>query len=112
MHQNKPNPIGYVEVQRSGVVGRDSDPQEDIQRALTEAREQAARDYPDLTPYGARVETLKDGAGVQRWNLYMGFAPAQSRAEPLDPRNLNDAKNETIGDPARDNLMGAREQKF
>jgi hypothetical protein len=109
---NKPNPIGYVEYQRSGVVLPGVDPFDGIQVAVTELQEQGSRENPTLVQYMARIEHTTDGAGVKRWNLYMGFAPSQAAAEPLDPHNLNNSQNQSIGDPARDNLMGAKENKF
>ena len=110
MH-GKPYPIGYVEIQRAFVGPYTVD---EFHEMLDDVRAQAAREYPGLVPYdGARLESTLDGAGVVHYVLYVGFAPAVASSEPLDPRNLNDAPvGDQIGDPARDNNIGWKENKF
>jgi len=108
---SRPHPIGYVEIQRAFIGPCRAD---EFEEMLDGVRTQAAREYPGLVPYdGARLESSTDGAGVMHYVLYVGFAPATPSSEPLDPRNLNAAPvGDQIGDPARDNNIGWKENKF
>lgn len=113
---NVPYPIGYVEVQRAWV-GDAKEVATMIPLLMEEIRQQMARETPAMRQFNSRCEHTKDGAGVNHYTLYVGFAPAPQEGvqttEPLDPRNLNDAKNpDQIGDPARDNFIGMKEQRF
>lgn len=111
MH-NKPLPLGHVEVQRAWNA---SAPKLDtrIPEALEEVKQQMQREHPGLVFCGSRLEETFDGAGVAHYCLYMGFAPLVQSSEPLDPRNLNGVTlHDQIGDPARDNNIGSKEQKF
>lgn len=110
-----PHPIGYVELQRSWLKpdeeGRSGG--EKIPELRAEMEAEMARTNPDLQYYGMRLENTKDGAGKVHFNFYVGFVPKVASSEPLNPRNLNDAdKADQIGDPARDNNIGWKEQKF
>ena len=113
------NPIGYVELQTSWL-GSDTGNKTQTElsdgdlarRHVEELREKGLRENPGYSQCSARMEETTDGAGVIRYNLYMGFAPAQPLSEPLNPHNLNDAPVQSIGDPARDNNIGWKEQKF
>lgn len=107
---SKPHPIGYVEVQKSFVGYTDPSV---ITDTITEVRAEMKRDRPDLIPCGSRMETVTDGAGVPHYTLYMGFAPIERAAEPLNPRNLNDAPAPRIGDmPDVAMPLGMKERKF
>jgi len=109
MH-NKPLPIGYVEVQRAWVGELTFD---EVAAIVQDVKDQGAREHPDLAYTSARLENTADGAGVNHYTLYAGFAPREVSSEPLDPRNLNAAPSyDQIGDPARDNNIGSRENKF
>jgi hypothetical protein len=113
-NMNNALPIGYLEVQR-GWVAEPSDGPEVlgvVEKALSELDAEMAVSNPLHVRYGARVEHVADGAGVQHVTLYVGYAPKETTTEPLNPHNLNDAQNESIGDPARDNSIGMKEQKF
>ncbi len=106
-------PIGYIEVQRSWVGKKSSAEIEDIMReVLTTTR----RDYPDLQPYGSRMEIVADGAGVLHYTLYAGFEPKRQTTPPLDPSNLNDAPPTPIGWGAPEDALGVplgqKERKF
>lgn len=102
-------PIGYVEVQRGWVGDKTF---AEISEIVDEARATTLRDYPNLEPYGSRIERTFDGAGVQHATLYAGFAPRNPTTPPLDPSNLNDAPAPQIGSAMPDIPMGARERKF
>lgn len=107
-----PLPIGYVELQSSWVGIKE--PYE-IEAIIDQLRNKGLAENPGLVQYNARVETVKDGAGVDHFHLYMGFAPAVPAAEPLNPYNLNDAPPPQPGWPEpTDGIvpLGSREQKF
>jgi hypothetical protein len=73
-----------------------------------------ASEHPGMRYVSSRCEHTKDGAGVDHYTLYAGYAPnIANPTEPLDPRNLNSSdRAEQIGDPARDNAIGMKEQRF
>ncbi len=108
------NPIGYVELQRSWLGGSTTELSDGdlARRQVEELREQGLKENPGYVQHSAEMVRALDGAGVVHYTLYMGFAPAQPISEALDPHNLNDAPVSNIGDPARDNAIGAKEQKF
>ena len=105
----EPRPIGYIEVQRSWVGHKTA---AELDLILADVRATVAADFRGMVDHGSRIETSKDGAGVQHYTLYMGFAPARAAAPPLNPRNLNDADHPTIGNPVGDFFIGQKEQKF
>jgi len=109
--RDTPHPIGYVEIQRAWVGSYSA---AEFEAILDDVRAQAMREYPGLVPSdGARLESTLDGAGVQHYTLYVGFAPRVQSSEPLNPRNLNNAEHaDKIGDPGRDLAIGMKEQKF
>jgi len=109
---NQPLPIGYVETQHSWVGGGRSVVETSVPAVMQQIAEEMALSNPTLRFYGSRLERSEDGAGVEHFTLYVGYAPAVPSSEPLDPSNLNDAPASNIGDPARDNMIGAKEQKF
>lgn len=103
------NPIGYVEFQSHWIEASDGD--------LRTSREaeidtQMRTIHPTHQRTLSRVEKVKDGAGVVHSNLYLGYSPIHPTSEPLNPSNLNNAPVNNIGDPARDNNIGWKEQKF
>lgn len=108
--QNKPHPIGYVEYQHSWV----GDASIGYRDAVVECiKDKAGRESPGLAYYSYRYEHTKDGAGVEHYAVYVGFAPPVPSSDPLDPRNLNDAPlHDQIGDAVRDFSVGMKEQKF
>lgn len=108
-----PRPIGYIEVQRAWV-GEPSSVQENVLSLIDGVILEIGREQPELKYAGSRLERTVDGAGAHHYNLYMSFEPRVAPAhEPLDPRNLNAAdKADQIGDPARDNNIGWKEQRF
>jgi hypothetical protein len=82
-----------------------------IEEMLVEALQQGST----LRPYGSRMESTPDGAGVEHYTLYVGYAPAVPSSEPLDPHNMNDAPPPQPGMPEpTDGIMplGSRETKF
>jgi hypothetical protein len=108
--RNQPLPIGYIEVQRSWIGEK---PPDELANMVADTWAQATRENVSLMPYGSRVERALDGAGVAHYTLYAGFVPLIPSSEPLDVRNLNGVERyDQIGDPARDNNIGAKEQKF
>jgi hypothetical protein len=88
-YPGKEHPIGYVEVQSSWL---------DSEKSFDETREHIAelvgktlKENPGLRRHGARIEFTTDGDGRRKANLYLGFAPRRVAAEPLNPRNMNNA---------------------
>lgn len=114
MKQN-PRPIGYTEVQRSWVGSANPDMSVLM---LNDVYGVMDRDQPNMKPYGSRVEMVFDGAGVEHYNLYVGFVPRElsetPTTPPLDPRNLNDSPAPKIGDATPELALppGWKEQKF
>jgi hypothetical protein len=107
-------PIGYTEMQRSWVGGPDGEgPYEVVVNKYSfEMVAEMKRLQPDLVKITQSVVAVPDGDNVLHFTLYAGFAPRQPLSEPLNPRDLNDARSQNIGDPGRDNNIGAKEQKF
>jgi len=105
----KSHPIGYIEVQRSWI-GEDTEAMRTTMRH--EAELEVLAQNPNYFLVGWHTDKTFDGAGVAHYNLYVGFAPRTPVAEQLNPHNLNDAPVNNIGDPARDNNIGWKEQKF
>lgn len=104
-------PIGYVEKQFSWVG--DSEPVADtIRKALADMDEDMRRTHPGHIRNVSRVEAVKDGAGVQHYNLFVGFIPRVEKTPPLNPRNLNDAEHPQIGNAVEDHAIGMKEQRF
>ncbi len=104
-----PHPIGYLEIQKSWIGQSTTGPFND---SLAAADAEALISHPNHKRVSYRIDCVIDGAGIKHYNLYVGYAPANPTTEPLNPRDLNDARNQNMGDPARDNFIGAKEQKF
>lgn len=108
------HPIGYVEVQKAWI-GTSDGVEANADLIMYEVSIEMARDYPTYKKINSNITCVKDGAGVNHYTLYVGYAPAQppgEKAEPLNPHNLNSSDNLSIGDPARDNAIGMKEQRF
>lgn len=106
------HPIGYREVQ-SSWVGRKTPDETFI--TIAGEREKFHRENPGYVDYGARVEHAIDGARVEHFTLYLGFAPAHASSEPLNPRNMNDAPLPQVGMPTVADVtlpMGWKEERF
>jgi hypothetical protein len=105
----KSHPIGYIEVQRSWI-GDDTG----VMRAsmLFDAEVEVVGKNNNYFLTNWHTDKTLDGAGVAHYTMYVGFAPRTPAAEQLNPHNLNDAPVNNIGDPARDNNIGWKEQKF
>lgn len=106
------HPIGYVELQGSYVGPFDRDKGLEL---FGELMTRAAAEHPGYVVHGTRFEVVKDGAGVEHHNHYLGLRPPVPSSEPLDPHNMNDAPRAQSGWPEpTDGIMplGARETKF
>lgn len=113
MKEAQPRPIGYVELQRGWVEHKSFD---ELREIIAEVRNAASMDFPGYVQHGARIEVVKDGAGVDHYTLYMGFAPRAQTTPPLDPSNLNEAPPPPIGWGLPDDVLGVplghKERKF
>lgn len=87
------HPIGYVELQVGWVGLKTAD---DLRTIIEELRAKGLSEHPGFVQHGARMETTTDGAAVPHYVLYMGFAPAVPSSEPLDPHNMNDARDQIL----------------
>lgn len=108
------NPIGYIELQTSWTGDLLV---KDIQQIIDDLRAKGLSENVGFTQWGARVERATDGAGVEHFTLYMGFAPLEKSSEPLDPHNLGAAPAPQSGmiDPSDTDAgipMGWREGQF
>lgn len=106
-------PNGYIEVQRSWV-GTIAGHAAVTKEKLGEIADEVRRLHPGFVAWGSRVEIARDGAGVDHFNLYAGFVPpdAETDAPQLNPHNLNETSNTSIGEPLLDNQIGWKETRF
>lgn len=103
-------PIGYIEKQ-AGWVG-DYGP-EGERKIINSCIEATMRENPGYRVYSERIDRALDGGGVPHSTAYIGFVPIHTPAEPLDPRNLNNAPlSQPEAAPSYELPLGTRERKF
>jgi hypothetical protein len=82
---------------------------------LRECHRLATQNYEHAMVYaGHRYERVQDGAGTWHYNLYAYYDPPGVQEE-LNPRNLNGAEQNVLGQTLHGNSLGdigAKEQKF
>lgn len=87
-------PVGYIETQVSWVGAINNFEQN---RLITEAQEKWLDKNPGYRVLDARMEVVRDGAGIPHYNVYLGFGPTKERVPRPNPRNSNDAPAPPIG---------------
>jgi hypothetical protein len=111
--KNEPLPIGYIEVQRSWLGYKSGVA---VSLLLQDVAAEVLAQYPNYEQHSARIEHVKDGAGVDHCTLYVGYAPTPQNqtTPPLNPRNQNDAPEKQIGNASEDLPMplGWKEGQF